>query len=664
MLKTLQLKKKMLLMLLIPMMVMLSILGLYSYYNARNSLNEEIQRTLTWMADDNSTKIHAELKNKESAVNNIAQMLGNNFITKEQLPGFLQLAKKANPGVLNVFVGFEDASYLESNGAIPKAGYDPRTRGWYKKAIATEGPAYSEIYIDEGTKKPTVSIGQKIVSNGQLMGVVAIDLSLEDYQAMATNVKIGHTGYAFILDEKGNFLAHPTFTLSDNITQINNGGFADVSKTFLSGNVAIIKHVYNGVQKCYVSAPIGKSGWVFVVSAPLAELFESVTKLGVISLVTSLVGLLILAGIILGVTNRIVGPIRQLSTVVTQLAQGDLRADTGKLVAVAMQDEIGDLTRNLHNMKQQFGNLVKQVSISSEHVASASQQLTASAEQSAQVSTQVAQTITDIAHGADEQMGALGKVVTVVDQRAESIDQIAIKTESVAATAGQAADKAQDGALSVGQAVEQMATIEETVTRSAEVVTKLGERSREIGQIVETISGIAAQTNLLALNAAIEAARAGEQGRGFAVVAEEVRKLAEQSGVAAKQIETLIAGIQNDTEQAVVAMDNGTREVKTGSKVVRDSGLMFGEILTMISNVSHQVQDITASIQEISAGGQDIVNVMNDLEQIGKETASQTQTVSAATEESSATAEEIAASSQILAKMAQDLQQEIGKFKV
>lgn len=664
MLKNRKLKTKMLVMLLVPMMVILTILGVYSYYNARKSLNAQIEQTLHWMADDSSAKIHGELKNKESAVNNMAQLLGNHFVNKEQLLGFLQLAKTANKSVLNVFVGFEDTSYLESNGSIPKAGYDPRTRGWYQKAVAAPGAVYSEVYIDDGTKQPTVSIAQKIINNGQLVGVVAIDLSLADYREMAAKVKMGHTGYAFILDEKGDFLAHPNLTFGDNIMKINNGTFADAGKGFLSGKVTLSKSIYNGVEKAYVSAPIGESGWVFVVGVPTAEVFESVTRLGNISLVASLVSLLILAGIIIGVTTGIVSPIKQLSIVVTQLAQGNLRVETVQLAQGATQDEIGDLTKNIHHMKMQFSNLVQQVASSSEHVASAAQQLTASAEQSAQVATQVAQTISNIAQGADEQMGALGTVVHVVDQRATSIDQIASKTESVAMTAEQAADKAQSGTQSVEKAVEQMSTIEQTVTQSAAVVTKLGERSQEIGQIVETISGIAEQTNLLALNAAIEAARAGEQGRGFSVVAEEVRKLAEQSALATKQIETLIAAIQEDTEQAVVAMGNGTREVKTGSQVVRESGLMFGEILTMVSNVSQQVQDITASVQEVSAGGQDIVNVMDDLEKIGKETASQTQTVSAATEESSATAEEIASSSQILAKMAHELQQEISKFKV
>jgi methyl-accepting chemotaxis protein len=661
-LENIKLKGKILIQLLIPMILILSALGMYAYYNARNSLNDQIQQTLNWMTNDNSNRIHAELQNKASLVDNMAQMIGNQFVTKEQMLAFLQAVKQSNPGVTNVFVGFEDKSYLESNGAIPKEGYDPRTRSWYAKAVASEGVIYSEVYVDEGTKQPTVSIARKIMRNGNLLGVAAIDLSISDYQAMVKAITFGKTGYAFVLDEKGNFLSDPSLTLADNIMQTHNGQLAEIGKLFLSGKPVSTTLTYEGVEKLYVSAPIGQSGWCFVVTVPLEEMFDSVHTLGKVSLLASIIGLLILTGTIFFVANRIVWPIQSLSKVVSSMAQGDLSVETEGMAAYASRDEIGDLIRNLHDMKMQFGNLVKQVAVSAEHVAASSEQLTASAEQSAQVSTQVAQSITEVAQGAENQLAATDKVMDAVERRAAAIDQVAVKAESMAETSQQAAGKAEQGKRKVEKAVGQMSTLENTVIQSATVVSKLGERSKEIGQIVEAISGIAAQTNLLALNAAIEAARAGEQGRGFAVVAEEVRKLAEQSGVAAKQIEELIVAIQKDTAQAVMSMENGTREVKIGGTDVRESGAIFEEILTMVHNVSQQVQDISASVQELSAGGQEIVSVMDELDHIGKEMSMQTQTVSAATEESSATAEEIASSSQVLAKMAQDLHTEISKF--
>ncbi|MDR3590740.1 MAG: methyl-accepting chemotaxis protein, partial [Negativicutes bacterium] len=214
------------------------------------------------------------------------------------------------------------------------------------------------------------------------------------------------------------------------------------------------------------------------------------------------------------------------------------------------------------------------------------------------------------------------------------------------------------------KAITQMSQNEDTVTSSDPVVSKLGERSIVFCRIEDSIAGIAGQTNLLALNAAIEAARAGEQGRGFAVVAEEVRKLAEQSQDAAKQIASLIGEIQKDTDSAVVAMTEGTKEVRVGSEVVQDAGKTFQDIFAAFNQVTGQIREISGSIEELAGGSQQIVSSVREIDSISKEAASQAQTVSAATEEQSATMEEIAASSQSLARMAEELTQAVSRFKI
>ncbi len=353
-------------------------------------------------------------------------------------------------------------------------------------------------------------------------------------------------------------------------------------------------------------------------------------------------------------------PINRLVEGVSKVASGDL---TQKVV-VTSNDEIGALAGHFNAMVDQLKALVAQVSGIAGNLSAASEELTASADQTAQVANQVAITISEVANGAEKQLKAVDDTASVVGQMSAGIQQIAVNITTAADTSKNSTNSAQTGSAAVEKAISQMRLIENTVTNSAQVVTNLGERSKEIGQIVDTISGIAGQTNLLALNAAIEAARAGEQGRGFAVVADEVRKLAEQSNDAAKQIAELISIIQQDTDGAVVAMSEGTKEVRVGTEVVNDAGRTFKEIFQSITEVTTQITGISDVIQQMVSGSQQIVISVRDIDVVSREAAAQTQTVSAATEEQSATMEEIASSSQELAKMAEELTEAVSKFKI
>ncbi|MBP2657566.1 MAG: methyl-accepting chemotaxis sensory transducer [Firmicutes bacterium] len=361
------------------------------------------------------------------------------------------------------------------------------------------------------------------------------------------------------------------------------------------------------------------------------------------------------------ISRNISRPVHTVAEVASQIAAGNLAADT---ITYQSEDEIGQLADAFNKMRTNLRTVISQVSVSAEQLAASSEELTASAEQSAQASTQVAISIMEVATGTEAQGRNINSAAATVGNITTAIQEIASNAGFATGISDRAAAAAQNGGNSIEAAIQQMNTINQTVTESAKVVTKLGERSREIGQIVDTISNIANQTNLLALNAAIEAARAGEQGRGFAVVAEEVRKLAEQSQVATKQIASLIQEIQNETDNAVTAMNDGTREVKLGTDVVNTAGGAFTEISSLASQVSSQVKDIASAIERVAAGSEEMVVSIREIETISKETSGQTQTVSAATEEQSASMEEIASSSEALAHLAEELQVTIATFKL
>lgn len=363
----------------------------------------------------------------------------------------------------------------------------------------------------------------------------------------------------------------------------------------------------------------------------------------------------------LWLSRRISRPLIGVVVSANQIAAGDLQYQHQNYNG---NDELGDLIKAFDAMAANLRNLVGQVSRASEQVAASSEELTASAEQSAMAAGQVAETISAVASGAAGQTTAVEQAVATVDEMASAIDHIASTATDASDKSSATTTAAQEGSEAMADATNQMRIINESVTKSAQVVEKLGESSKQIGEIVDVISGIAGQTNLLALNAAIEAARAGEQGRGFAVVAEEVRKLAEQSHEAAQKIAVIVRDVQAETATVVTVMNQGTAEVVRGSDVISATGERFKHIVGLVVSLNGQIQDISSAAEQLSASSTDVVASVASVKQIATETAANTQTISAAAQEQSASMEEIAASSQSLSRMAEELQVAIGNFKL
>jgi methyl-accepting chemotaxis protein len=352
--------------------------------------------------------------------------------------------------------------------------------------------------------------------------------------------------------------------------------------------------------------------------------------------------------------------IAELARVSNAVAIGDLTVK----VDMKNQDELGQLGTEYNLMIDNLKVLVNQIQNTAQQVAAASEELTASADESALVTEQVAKSITDVSEASNLQMVSVNGATKVIEQIATGVEQTSATIKNALKETKNTVSTAKSGNETICMTVNQMKSIEATVFKSATVVAKLGERSKEIGNIVDTISNIAGQTNLLALNAAIEAARAGEQGKGFAVVAEEVRKLAEQSQEAAKRIEMLIREIQTETESAVVAMQSGTEEVKKGTIVANQAGESFVDILQMVERVERQSVEIATTMEKLSKRTEDVVSSVQNIDCSTKSIASESQTVSAATEEQSAAMEEIAAGSRSLSNLAEDLQTAANKFRI
>ncbi|EHQ92338.1 methyl-accepting chemotaxis protein [Desulfosporosinus youngiae] len=442
------------------------------------------------------------------------------------------------------------------------------------------------------------------------------------------------------------------------------GGYTDYTFAKPNETEPLPKRSYTLLFQPY-NWVIGTGNWVDSMDKLVSVKQLEIENKGRASIIYTLVSILAALGVsmILGtiLSNKISNRIVAMANYTAEIAKGNLKVER---INSDAKDELGQLGRAFDTMTENLIQLVEHVSSSSKQVAASSQQLSAGAEQSAQASYQVAAAIAEVSMGAEKQLSAVNETSASVEQMSAGIQHMMDNAKIVVKSSEQTALSAAEGSQAIKKTIQQMMNIEETVTGSADVVMNLGERSKEIGQIVDTISGIAEQTNLLALNAAIEAARAGEQGRGFAVVADEVRKLAEQSQEASKQIALLISGIQHDTQKAVVSINEGTHQVKLGTEVAETAGQAFNEIADLVNQVSSQIGEISEDIQQMAVGSEKVVSSVTDIYEISREISGQTQTVSAATEEQSASMEEVSSSSQILAKMAEELQETLKKFNV
>ena len=328
-----------------------------------------------------------------------------------------------------------------------------------------------------------------------------------------------------------------------------------------------------------------------------------------------------LAGIAVSyfVTKMITRPMKLLTDSAVAMSKGDL---TSRVQNINSVDEIGDLAAAVNKMAESRHQVMLKIRDNAATLAIQSEELTASSEEASATIEEISRTTQNVA--AVSQQSAAG-----ADTAAEGAEHVR--------------EAAHDGNRSVQDAVAKMGKIQADTSDLVVTIKELGDRSQQIGQVIEVISGIAEQTNLLALNAAIEAARAGEQGRGFAVVAEEVRNLAEQSAESTKQIADIIGRIQNEMHKANQKMDVGAAEVEDGVAIANQAGSTLSKIISLIDLSVESIKQIAEGAKQSSEG---------------------TQQLSSATQQVSATVQQQAIAAQELAKMADELQEMIGGFKL
>ncbi|WLV24096.1 methyl-accepting chemotaxis protein [Aciduricibacillus chroicocephali] len=354
-------------------------------------------------------------------------------------------------------------------------------------------------------------------------------------------------------------------------------------------------------------------------------------------------------------------PLNPIIQFASRVADGDLTVEN---LPILRKDEIGQLSGDLNTMVDNLRSIIGGVSANASQVANSAEELSASAEEISVSAEQNLASTQNVRQGSDEQMKIVHDSNNILSTISEKTHTISNKAEELSAASIDTSSKAEEGNRAISESIAQMERINERSGHMTASMNTLSEKSAEISNIITLITNISDQTNLLALNAAIEASRAGENGKGFAVVADEIRKLAEQSSSATKQISGLIHEIQSYTEQTVVESEESMQAVKDGTESIRNAGTSFGAIHEAVGSVSNEISSIHQDIESISIDIGAIVEAMQQIESVSEQNADNTAQVLNESEDQAAAIEEITSLMDRLSHMAEELDKQTQRFKL
>ncbi|WP_237417160.1 methyl-accepting chemotaxis protein [Halobacillus litoralis] len=567
--------------------------------------------------------------------------------------------RSSNEIIKNAYMGIEDSgeTITDSTLTLP-SDFDPRERPWYKDAVANGGDLiWTAPYMDTNTNETIMSVARAVMDGNEVMGVFSIDLNMNSLLNLVEGVKIAETGYAAIFSKNGTFLSHPDPELVG----------ADVSKESYYLKImgqdqpsGIITYEYDGKGKTLGYSINETTGWTIIGTVDKAEL-EKKGAAVLLPITITVLGILIISVIVsVIIARRIRRPIADLQKNMKRVEEGDLTVD----LIQYRDDEIGQLSGSIHEMKESIKRIIEQLQDATEAVSEQSRGLKQSADEVREGSEQIASTMEQLSAGSESQAHSSSRLSEMMDSFVNEIKEARQNGENVAESSQQVLSMTNDGSEMMRHSVNQMQNIDQIVKEAVEKVRGLDQQSQEISKLVQVIQDIAEQTNLLSLNAAIEAARAGEHGKGFAVVADEVRKLAEQVTNSVEDITGIVTGIQKESTNVVTTLKHGYEEVDQGTKQMKVTGDTFNRIEESVTDMVAKSREISDKLTKISDDSYEMNASIEEVASVSQESAAGVEQVTAAAQQSNSSVEEVSHSADELSSLSKQLNEQIRQFKV
>lgn len=595
--KNLQFSHKILLAASLVVMVAFSLFTLYNDYLQRNAIRKNLESYLQDMGQVTASNIQNWLSGRILLVESAAQSIVNDSSPDRVITLLEQRALTSSFAF--TYLGTAQGGFTMRPDEQMPADYDPRTRPWYKDALAAGGTTLTEPYVDAATGELIITIA----TPAQPAGVVGGDLSLQTLVNIINALDFDGIGYAFLVSADGKILVHPDKNLvMKNLKDIYPQDTPPISNQ-------LSEATGNGEVRLLTFTPVTglpSVQWHVGLSVDKAKAYSMLAEFRTSAIVATIIAVVLIIALLGLLIRVLMQPLTAMGKAMEDIAQGE--GDLTKRLAIQSNDEFGALASSFNRFVERIHGSIREVSQATIKVNEVAR-LVLGASNSSMANS-------------DEQASRTNSVAAAINQLGAAAQEIARNAADASSHASDARHQAEDGGKVVQQAIRSMSELSERIRDACAKIEMLNGKTVDIGQILEVIKSISQQTNLLALNAAIEAARAGEAGRGFAVVSDEVRNLAHRTQESAQEIERMIEELQVGSRESVSTMSESQRYSEDSVEIANQAGERLGAVTTRIGEIDGMNQSVATATEEqtsvIESLNMDIIEI-NTLNQEGVE---------------------------------------------